>query len=92
MTMHLDELHRWSGWPGAWCLDCGVEDARELCLADGHLHAGSLEQCVNAPCSMPGSNWHNPYVNMSDVTCPYVHPGIGICAVCRAVFCGERRK
>jgi len=22
--------HRWSGWPGAWCLDCGLEDAREL--------------------------------------------------------------
>lgn len=25
--------HRWSGWPGAWCLDCGVEDQREVCLA-----------------------------------------------------------
>lgn len=25
--------HRWSGWPGAWCLDCGIDDARELCVA-----------------------------------------------------------
>ena len=21
--------HRWSGWPGACCLDCGAEDAME---------------------------------------------------------------
>lgn len=27
--------HRWSGWPGAWCLDCGVEDQVELAIADG---------------------------------------------------------
>lgn len=26
--------HRWSGWPGAWCLDCGVEDALEICVAE----------------------------------------------------------
>lgn len=25
--------HRWSGWPGAMCLDCGVDDQRELCIA-----------------------------------------------------------
>lgn len=27
--------HRWSGWPGAYCLDCGCEDPREIALADG---------------------------------------------------------
>lgn len=26
--------HRWSGWPGAWCLDCGTEDQREICCAE----------------------------------------------------------
>ena len=26
--------HRWSGRPGAYCLDCFVEDAREICLAE----------------------------------------------------------
>jgi hypothetical protein len=25
--------HRWSGWPGAYCLDCGEEDKNEICLA-----------------------------------------------------------
>ena len=25
--------HRWSGWPGAVCLDCGVEDQTEYCVA-----------------------------------------------------------
>jgi len=25
---------RWSGWPGAYCLDCGSEDPVEICLAD----------------------------------------------------------
>jgi hypothetical protein len=27
--------HRWSGWPGAFCLDCFCEDPLEQCLADG---------------------------------------------------------
>jgi hypothetical protein len=26
--------HRWSGWPGAWCLDCGVEDPVEAMIND----------------------------------------------------------
>jgi len=25
--------HRWSGWPGAICLDCGAEDQIEVCVA-----------------------------------------------------------
>ena len=25
--------HRWSGWPGAFCLDCGVPDPIEECIA-----------------------------------------------------------
>ena len=29
------KLHRWSGWPGAFCLDCGIEDPAEIELADG---------------------------------------------------------
>ena len=31
-TLPTDHQHRWSGWPGAWCLDCGAEDPNELCL------------------------------------------------------------
>jgi hypothetical protein len=29
--------HRWSGWPGAWCLDCGCDDPNELALADNNI-------------------------------------------------------
>jgi hypothetical protein len=25
--------HRWSGWPGAYCIDCGSEDPAETCMA-----------------------------------------------------------
>ena len=59
--------HRWSGWPGAWCLDCGAEDRTEAALADGAfdidendlpvLHAGY----ENGPCLEPGSKRHDPY-------------------------------
>lgn len=63
--------HRWSGWPGAWCLDCGAEDKRELCIVD-HPEAfsgeeteenpfGMVEHCVNPPCPEHGSNRFNPY-------------------------------
>lgn len=27
-------MHRWSGWPGAWCLDCGRDDPYETAIAD----------------------------------------------------------
>lgn len=33
--------HRWSGWPGAWCLDCGIDDPGEVCIV-AHEH---LLQC-----------------------------------------------
>lgn len=29
--------HRFSGWPGAFCLDCGAEDPREVVLATGNV-------------------------------------------------------
>lgn len=33
--MSTAHLHRWSGWPGAFCLKCGCEDRMELAIADG---------------------------------------------------------
>lgn len=35
MKRGLSTVHRWSGWPGAWCLDCGCDDPYEIALADG---------------------------------------------------------
>lgn len=29
----MDNKHRWSGWPGAYCLDCGAFDPFEECVA-----------------------------------------------------------
>lgn len=63
--------HRFSGWPGAWCLDCGQEDKTEICIGS-HAEAfsgpetpdnpmGYVEHCTNAPCPEPGSNRNNPY-------------------------------
>ena len=28
------QAHRWSGWPGAYCLDCNCEDPSEQCITD----------------------------------------------------------
>lgn len=59
--------HRWSGWPGAWCLDCGCPDPREEALADGDYEVDEhgmpvvkvrLSQMI---CDEPGSNRFNPY-------------------------------
>jgi hypothetical protein len=64
--------HRWSGWPGAWCLDCGCEDPYEEALAVGNYievedtsPMGFHFEFPNVklePCPFPGSNNHNPYV------------------------------
>lgn len=40
--------HRWSGWPGAYCLDCRAEDAREICAAEG---------CCFADCQACWPRW-----------------------------------
>jgi hypothetical protein len=52
--------HRWSGWPGAWCLDCGIEDPVEIALADKTME--ELRNVKVFPCREPGSNRCNPYV------------------------------
>lgn len=48
--------HRWSGWPGAWCLDCGTEDPVEYGVANG-----SDGNVMVPPCPEPGSHRHDPY-------------------------------
>lgn len=69
--------HRWSSWPGAWCLDCGVSDAVEECVAvhnDGLIcecgvfmceaPGHKLKGCVihkNGPCPTPGAGNFDPY-------------------------------
>ncbi len=52
--------HRWSGWPGAWCLDCGVEDVTEIAIADG-LTLKEIKSLVVPPCPCPNSHDHDPY-------------------------------
>lgn len=54
-------MHRWSGWPGAWCLDCGASDPVEICLADGHEDECSRPECKAGECKEPGSKRHDPY-------------------------------
>jgi len=34
-TQGIKYRHRWSGWPGAYCLKCGAGHAQEIALADG---------------------------------------------------------
>ena len=64
--------HRWSGWPGAWCLDCGTEDADELDIAGPpgevkHRYSDTPHTsqpcagCSNGPCPTPGAKRHDPY-------------------------------
>lgn len=53
--------HRWSGWPGAWCLDCGCEDPREVALADGVDPETLTVDPKQMECTEPGSNRFNPY-------------------------------
>jgi hypothetical protein len=71
-------FHRWSGWPGAFCLDCGAEDANEVCIAlhDEGLICECGEVCCliddhklkgcsihkNDPCPTPGARNFDPYM------------------------------
>jgi len=64
--------HRWSGWPGAWCLDCGEPDPFEEALAEGkYLTIEDKNSPVGARyefpgivetyCKEPGSKRHDSY-------------------------------
>jgi hypothetical protein len=59
--------HNWSGWPGAWCLDCGCEDPRETAIADGNYTEDENGwPIVNVTreqmeCKEPGSGRFDPY-------------------------------
>lgn len=64
--------HRWSGWPGAWCLDCGADDPMDTALANGdvdYMEEGfkikpdKVEQYRLGPCPEPGSKRHDPYAH-----------------------------
>lgn len=55
--------HRWSGWPGAWCLDCGEFDPMEECVATCDWDEDRI-QCDKHPmteCKMPGARLFDPY-------------------------------
>ena len=65
--------HRWSGWPGAWCLDCGIEDPFEIAIGEGNyievpddtemgFHF-EFPNVIATECKEPGSNRCNPYVS-----------------------------
>lgn len=65
--------HRWSGWPGAWCLDCGCEDPRERALADGDWDEDDENGMpvlkvseAEMTCPEPGSNRFNPYTKKDE--------------------------
>lgn len=66
--------HRWSGWPGAWCLDCGASDPNEIGIADGRIEIDPSRgigwwrddrdyawAVVMAICPEPGSARYDPY-------------------------------
>lgn len=61
------KTHNWSGWPGAWCLDCGCEDPREIALADPNLIVDEHGLPVvvvtreQMECKEPGSGRFDPY-------------------------------
>lgn len=68
--------HRWSGWPGAWCLDCGCGDPIEDAVGDPAFDAyeGKWDSPEDedswrarnrtglAACPRPGSNVLTLYV------------------------------
>lgn len=64
--------HNWSGFPGAWCLNCGAECWTEICVGTCDVAPLDIEgypdpgQCPvhgnQPPCPEPGSNRNNPYI------------------------------
>lgn len=67
-----ERAHHWSGWPGAWCLNCGASDPYEDALADDSIPYDdqglpvitsefAAQLAPKMICPEPGSNRCNPY-------------------------------
>lgn len=68
--MNIQTGHRWSDWPGAWCLDCGIEDPFEIALAEcrwnivienGEETIKFDDDIVCTSCPCPGAKTFDPY-------------------------------
>jgi hypothetical protein len=73
--------HRWSGWPGAFCLDCGAPDQQEICVAEHDVvfhcakgHFADLNRADAAPVCEQGHPLQScaEHVNLP---CPGAPPG-----------------
>ena len=58
--------HRWSGWPGAYCLLCGAEDAMEVAVADGWYDPFTMKWDAEE---------HRRLVVEAHNNCPHTKPG-----------------
>ena len=60
--------HRWSGWPGAWCLDCGISDPYEDCLASHDVLDFVCKKCSEhwpqGECLLGGPH------DLAEISCP----------------------
>lgn len=65
--------HRWSGWPGAYCMVCGIEDPREACVAN-HPDGCQMTHCQETYCPgvMLGPVIYNQYPG-NRVGIPHYH-------------------
>jgi hypothetical protein len=79
----LTREHRYSGWPGAYCLDCGLPDPAEEGIAHG---------CIDVMCKNCGKSWPQDDSCISGDTIEWFRPhdlvwdgcgqhGDGICRV-----------
>ena len=50
----MTDTHFWSGWPGAFCLDCGLDDPTEYCVAN-HDDNCERPECRAGECPAPGT-------------------------------------
>ena len=57
--------HRWSGWPGGYCLACGMEDPLEQAFAEGNY--------IEVPSSAI-LGFHYEFPNVTCEPCPIAHP------------------
>ena len=62
--------HRWSGWPGAYCMYCGTEDALEIAMADGWIDFDEDGKIIF------DTKEHEEEVNMFQNNSPFVPDGI----------------
>lgn len=74
--VELKNQHRWSGWPGAYCMKCGSDDSMEVAIGLGYFDPFNnkwdseehREEYKDKECPVSDKQWYDHLVRTQGIS------------------------